>query len=248
MKLKTQLLAIILSMTATAFAQEYNPLRIGHRGAMGHITENTVESIKKAVEMNCDVIEIDVFTVKDGALMVHHDDKLERLTNGKGKIEDYTKAELKKLLVAEKYTIPTLEEIIEAIDRKAVLNIELKGAKTAEPTAKVIEAYKKKGWTDANFIISSFKWDELEIMRKNNSNIDIAVLIGSEPADAIEFAHKVKAVAINPYFKKLNEENVAKIKQANLKIYPYTVNEPKDIERVKELKVDGIITNFPERI
>lgn len=248
MKFQKRLLILCLAMSSITFAQDNNVLRIGHRGAMGHITENTVESIKKAVEMKCDVIEIDVFTVKDGALMVFHDDNLERKTNGKGKIEDYTKAELKKLLVDEKYLIPTLEEIIEAIDKKAVLNIELKGTKTAEPTAKVIEAFKKKGWTDANFIISSFRWDELELMRKANKTIDIAVLTEKEPADAIEFAHKVKAVAINPYFKKLNTENVSKIKQANLKIYPWTVNEPSDIKALKELKVDGIITNFPERI
>lgn len=248
MKFQKRLLILCLAMSSLTFAQDNKVLRIGHRGAMGHVSENTVESIKKAVELQCDVIEIDVFVVKDGALMVFHDDQLERKTNGTGNIESYTKAELKKLLIDEKYQIPTLEEIIEAIDKKAVLNIELKGSNTAEPTAKVIEAFKKKGWTNANFIISSFKWDELELMRKANNSIDIAVLTEKEPADAIEFAHKVKAVAINPYFKKLNEQNVSKIKQANLKIYPWTVNDPKDIQHIKDLKVDGIITNFPERI
>lgn len=248
MKLQKRILFLFLTMGTLAFAQDNKTLRIGHRGAMGHITENTVESIKKAVDMQCDVIEIDVYKVKDGSLMVFHDDKLNRVSNGKGNIEDYTKAELKELLVGGKYQIPTLEEIIEAIDKKAVLNIELKGANTAEGTYEIIEQFKSKGWTNDNFIISSFRWDELEKMRGLDSNIDIAVLTEKEPADAISFAHDINAVAINPYFKKLNEKNTAKIKEANLKIYPWTVNDEKDIQRMKELKVDGIITNFPERI
>lgn len=249
MKLHTQFVLLIYTMiTSISLAQESKILRIGHRGAMGHVSENTVASIKKAVDMQCDVIEIDVFVVKDGALMVFHDDNLERKTNGKGKIETYTKAELKKLLVDDQYEIPTLEEIIKTIDKKAVLNIELKGANTAEPTYKVIQAFKKKGWTNVDFIISSFRWDELEIMRKLDSQIDIAVLTEKEPTGAIEFAKQIKAVAINPYFKWLNAENVSKIKEANLKIYPWTVNENEDIKQLKELEVDGIITNFPERI
>lgn len=235
-------------MSSIAFAQSNTPIKIGHRGAMGHIAENTVESVQKALDMGCDAIEIDIYRVKDGSLMVFHDETLERTSNGKGKIENYTKEELKQLFVDGQYQIPTLEEVINTINKQVVLNIELKGANTAEATAKVIETFKAKGWTDSNFIISSFKWNELEIMRQNNSNIDIAVLTSKDPADAIDFAHKVKAVAINPHFKKLNKENVSKIKQANLKIYPWTVNEIEDIQRMKSLQVDGIITNFLERL
>ncbi|EHO06055.1 glycerophosphodiester phosphodiesterase [Myroides odoratimimus] len=248
MRFQKRLLVLCLAMSSFAFAQDNKVLRIAHRGAMGHVTENTVESVLKAVEMKSDAIEIDVFKVKDGALMVHHDDTLERLTNGKGNIEQYTQAELQALLVDGKYKMPTLEDIITAINRKAVLNIELKGANTAEGTYAIIQQFKQKGWTNADFIISSFKWDELEKIAALDPNLDIAVLTSKEPADAIEFAHKIKAVAINPYFKTLNEKNVSKIKQAKLKIYPYTANEEKDIQRLKDLKVDGIITNFPERI
>ncbi len=235
-------------MSATTFAQEHKTLRIGHRGAMGHVTENTVESIQKAIELNCDVIEIDVFKIKSGELVVFHDDQLDRLTDAKGNIEDFTFTELQKVKVNETYHIPTLEQIIETINRKAVLNIELKGSNTAEDTNRIIQLFASKGWSNANFIISSFKWEELEKMRSLNNTIDIAVLTEDEPADAIAFAKQINAVAINPYYKDLNTVNTAKIKKANLKIYPWTVNKIEDIEKMKELKVDGIITNFPERI
>lgn len=235
-------------MSSISFAQEYNPLKIAHRGAMGHVTENTIESVQKALEMGCDAIEIDVYKVKDGSLMVFHDEKLNRVSNGTGNIEDYTKEELKKLLVTGNYRIPTLEEVISTIDKKVILNIELKGSNTAEGTIEIIKDFKRKGWTNSNFIISSFKWEELEKIYELDPTLDIAVLTDKEPADAIEFAHKVKAVAINPHFKKLNKTNVSKIKEANLKIYPWTVNEIKDINRMKELKVDGIITNYLERL
>lgn len=248
MRIQKRLLILCLAMSSIAFAQDTKVLRIGHRGAMGHLTENTVESIKKAVEMNCDVIEIDVFKVKDGAMMVFHDDTLNRMTNGTGNIENYTKAELQSLLVDGKYKMPTLEDIITAIDKKAVLNIELKGKNTAEGSYKIIQEFKKKGWTNANFIISSFRWDELEKMHELDPKLDLAVLTSDKIDEAITLAHQIKAVAINPYFKALNTESVDKIKQAKLKIYPYTVNELKDIETLKTLKVDGIITNFPERI
>lgn len=235
-------------MSSTSFAQEHNILRIGHRGAMGHITENTVESIQKAIDLNCDVIEIDVFKIKSGELMVFHDDQLDRLTNVTGNIEDYTYNELQKVKVNGVYQIPTLEKIIEVINRKAVLNIELKGNNTAEETHQLIQLFINKGWTNTDFIISSFKWNELEKMRSLNNSIDIAVLTEEEPADAIAFAKQINAVAINPYHKDLNALNASKIREANLKIYPWTVNDQEDINRMKELKVDGIITNYPERI
>lgn len=91
MKLRTPLLSILCTViTSTSIAQEAKILRIGHRGAMGHITENTVESVVKAIDLRCDMIEIDVFKVKSGELVVFHDDTLDRITNAKGPIESYT--------------------------------------------------------------------------------------------------------------------------------------------------------------
>ncbi|MBB1151202.1 MULTISPECIES: glycerophosphodiester phosphodiesterase family protein [unclassified Myroides] len=249
MKLNAPFLSILCTIiTSTAIAQESKTLRIGHRGAMGHITENTVESVNKAIDLQCDMIEIDVYKIKSGELVVFHDETLDRVSNAKGRIESYTLEELEYVVVGGKYKIPTLEEVIDAIGRKSVLNIELKGSNTAVDTHRIIHNFMERGWSYDDFILSSFKWEELKIAHDLDPLLPLAVLTEKKPEDAIEFALSIQAKAINPYHKMLNTENTALIKKEKLKIYPWTVNDTKDIERMKKLKVDGIITNFPERI
>jgi len=177
MKLKMPLLSLLCTViTSTTIAQESKTLRIGHRGAMGHITENTVESIVKAIDLHCDMIEIDVFKVKSGELVVFHDDTLDRITNAKGDIESYTLEELEDVLVGGKYKIPTLGEVIEVIGKKAVLNIELKGSNTAVDTHRLIRTFLQRGWTYDDFILSSFKWEELKIAHDLDAELPLAVL------------------------------------------------------------------------
>ena len=210
----------------------------GHRGAMGHATENTLASIEKGIELKADMLEIDIYKIRTGEIMVFHDDDLDRITNAKGKIETYTFDELRKVLVAGKHQIPTLQEVIETIDKKVVLNIELKGINTATDTYKIIEEYKKKGWRNKDFFISSFRIGELQKMRSLNTKIAIGLLTYKEPIESIIKTGKdLDVQAINPYYKTLTAENVAVMKANNFKIYPWTVNEPVDIKNLKDLKV-----------
>ena len=225
------------------------PLVIGHRGAMGHETENTLASIEKAMELGVDMIEIDVFKIKSGEIVVFHDETVDRLTNGPGKIEDYNIINLKKLIVDGGHQIPTLQDVLKLIDNKVVLNIELKGADTADKVNFIMNYYiKDRNWTAENFLISSFNWKELREMRKFNPDVAIAILTEENPVDAISIAKELNAVAINPYFKNLDVEVADEIQNAGFKIYTWTVNEPEDIRAMKRLGVDGIITNFPERV
>ncbi|MEP2237996.1 MAG: glycerophosphodiester phosphodiesterase family protein [Maribacter sp.] len=225
------------------------PLVIGHRGAMGHETENTLPSIQKAMDLGVDMIEIDVFKIKSGEIVVFHDDKLDRLTNAPGNIEDYYIVDLMKVIVEGGHKIPMLQDVLKLIDNKVALNIELKGAGTADKVNHIMEYYiETKNWSPDNFIISSFNWDELREMRKHNPNVAIAVLTEEDPVDAIPVAKELNAVAINPYFKNLDLEKANIIRDAGFKIYTWTVNEPADIEAMKRISVDGIITNFPERV
>ena len=85
-------------------------------------------------------------------------------------------------------------------------------------------------------------------MRKFNKDVKIAILTEEDPLQAIEVAKELNAVAINPNFKTLTTENTAKIHDEDLKIYTWTVNEPEDIQKMKDFGVDGIITNYPERV
>jgi glycerophosphoryl diester phosphodiesterase len=227
---------------------EKKPLNIGHRGAMGHETENTIASIKKALELNVDMIEIDVFLIKSGELVVFHDEILDSLTDTSGKIEEFTWEELQKVVVKGNHQIPTLDEVIETTDRLVILNIELKGKNTAEPTFQLLQKYFQKGWKKDDFVISSFLWDELEAFRKLDKQIPVAILTEENPLEAIAIGKKLKAVAINPWWKTLTAENSQQIHDEGFLIYTYTVNEPADIKFVTELGVDGIFCNFPERL
>lgn len=224
------------------------PLVIGHRGAMGHETENTLVSVQKAIDLGVDMMEIDVFKIKSGEIVVFHDDEVDRLTDGTGKIEDYSWENLQKLNLEGGHKIPKLSEVLDIIESKVALNIELKGVNTSADTDRIMKEYVNgKGWKLNDFIISSFDWDELRAMRALNSEVRIAILAGKDPMDAIAVAQELKAEAINPHFEVLTRENVLAMKEAGFKIYTWTVNDPQDILIVKRHGVDGIITNFPER-
>ena len=102
----------------------------------------------------------------------------------------------------------------------------------------------------SKFIISSFRWDELKKIRSINKDVPIAVLVDSlyKIDDAIKLAKQINAVALNPNNKFITKEIVNKIQSNNIKVYPYTINNPKNIKRMRSMGVDAIITDYPERI
>ena len=241
-------LTAIIGLTSCEMKNS-KPLVIGHRGAMGHETENTLASIQKAMDLGVDMIEIDVFKIKSGEIVVFHDDTVDRIANGSGQIEEFNITDMRKLTLDGGHKIPMLQEVLRLIDNKVALNIELKGDGTADRVNFITSSYiQRQGWSPENFIISSFKWNELEDMRGYNDSIQIAVLTSDDPLKAIEKAKELKATAINPHFETLTQENVNQMHEEGLKVYTWTVNEPADIEKMKSFGVDGIITNYPERV
>ena len=224
---------------------------VGHRGAMGHALENTIESVKKAIELNVDGIEIDVFKSKTGELVVYHDPFLSRLSNSNAFIEQISLDSIKKIELIGGYFIPTLKEIVDIIPEKIFLNIELKGEDTAFQTNKIIINYLNTyNFPVSKFIISSFRWDELKKIRSFNKDIPIAILVDSlyKIDDAIKLAKQINAVALNPNNEFITKEIVNKIQSKNIKVYPYTINTPRNIRRMRSMGVDAIITDYPERI
>ncbi|MGB5482398.1 MAG: glycerophosphodiester phosphodiesterase family protein [Eudoraea sp.] len=224
-------------------------ITIGHRGAMGHETENTLASIQKALDLNVDMIEIDVFKIASGEIVVFHDEKIDRLTNGSGDIESLDLEALKNLTVEGDHKIPLLSEVLDVINHKVPLNIELKGPGTSEGVMHLIKTYmENEGWTLDDFLISSFNWEELKNMRRINKDIKIAILTEDDPLDAILIANDLNAVAINPNYLSLTKENVLEIKSQGFKVFTWTVNDTKQISKLRELGVDGVFTNYPERV
>ncbi len=228
-----------------------NVLRIGHRGSKGYVAENTLESINHAILLGVDGIEIDIFKCLSGELVLSHENDLKRLTGKSGQLEKLTLGELKKFLVVGKYKIPTLTDVLKTIETPLFVNIELKGLNTAQATSKIITNLSKStSWRLENFIISSFNWNELEQFRSIDKNTPVGVLVSNSMSinEAIEFGKKINAQAIHPNFKLLNEKTVKKIKNNGFKIYTWTVNSKDDINYMKKFKVDGIISDFPDKI
>ena len=244
-----QFFLIFIFLFVISCIDESFPLVIGHRGAMGYVAENTIPSIEKAIELGVDGIEIDIFKCASGELVVFHDVMLDKLTDLTGKIEEKSLDSLKKAKVLGAYQIPTLNEVMNLIDGRLILNIELKGSETAIPTNDLLRDYfKKSSWNPSKIIISSFKWDELNLFYNLNKEVPIAVLTDGDPLAALPFAKKVKAYAINPKYSLLTKTNSKIIKDEGIKLFPWTVNELDDIKFMISLGVDGIITNFPDRV
>ncbi|KAB1067929.1 glycerophosphodiester phosphodiesterase [Tamlana haliotis] len=223
-------------------------LKIGHRGAKGHLAENTLESIKKALDLKVDGIEIDVHRCASGELVVFHDFTLNRVTDGLGEVSKQTLNNLKKVKVKGRYQIATLSQVLALVDNKCLLNIELKGQDTAKEACRLITFFvEKKGWDYSNIIVSSFQFDLLEEAYKINKDIPLGVLTNTNLEEAVTFAKSINAVSIHPNYTMLTPEIVEELKE-NFKVITYTVNNLKPIERMIEYGVTGIISDYPDRI
>jgi glycerophosphoryl diester phosphodiesterase len=218
-------------------------LKIGHRGAKGHEPENTLISFQKAIDLKVDGIELDVYLSLDRAIMVIHDETLDRTTNGKGFVKNFTASQLKEL------GIPTLIEVLDLVNQKCFVNIELKGIGTAKPVAGLIQNYiSNKNWNYSDFLVSSFDWKMLEEVQLLNPKIRIGVLTEESVSAALAFAKKLKAYSIHPDYQLLTKENVALMQENGFEVYPWTVNSAEDIQKIKSFNVNGIISDFPDRI
>ena len=224
-------------------------LNIGHRGAKGYEPENTLLSFQKAIDIGVDGIELDVHLSSDGAIMVIHDETLDRTTNGKGFVNELSLQELKTFQIEIENTIPTLIEVFDLVNKHCFINIELKGKGTSKPVINLIEHYiEEKNWNYGHFIISSFNWSALQEVRKWNAKIPIGVLTHTDLDLAIAFAKFIKAETIHPYFHLLTKENTIKMQNEGFKVFAWTVNETEDIQKIKSFHVNGIISDFPDRI
>lgn len=224
-------------------------LKIGHRGAKGFIAENTLESFQKALDLGVDAVELDVHVCASGELVVFHDFTVDRMTNGSGEVHKLTLSELKSLKVSNRFQISTLAEVFDLIDRKCWINVELKGHETAQPAVEVIEKYiNEKGWRYDDFIVSSFQKEELERVKALNPKINLGILTQASVEQALEWAEQLSAKAIHPHFSLLTEENCNEAKEKGYKIFTWTVNHEEDIYRLKQYKINGIISDFPDRL
>lgn len=224
-------------------------VKIGHRGVRGYAPENTLCSFKKALDFDIDMVELDVAVCRTGEVMTMHDYRIDSTTNGKGYIQEKTFQELRLLDAGGGEKIPTLQEVLDVIDKKIQVNIELKGEGAAKPVYDIIDTYiTKKGWQKDDFLISSFNHYELLAFNTLAPGIKIGAIIAGIPIGYAECAKKVNAYSLHPSKEFINQALVDDAHRREMKVFVYTVNEPDDIERVKSLGVDGIFSDYPDRL
>jgi glycerophosphoryl diester phosphodiesterase len=221
-------------------------LCIGHRGACGHEPENTLRSIRRALELGAHGVEIDVRLVH-GELLIMHDAKLDRTTNGRGYLVRKSLAALRALDAGGGERIPTLRELFETVNRRAFINVELKGRRTAGPVCALIREYvHEHGWQYEDFLVSSFNRAELRAV--SDSKIPIGLLLTRPTRLYSLSARRVRACAVHPAVRFVTARFVADAHQRGLRVFPYTTNSAAEIARLRDLGVDGVFTDFPERV
>ncbi len=234
------------------------PLIIAHRGYRAKYPENTLAAFEGAIKTGVDMIELDVLLTKDRKAVVIHDETLDRTTNGQGLVSDFALSELKALDAGSWFDarfkgerLPTLEEVLEMVDKRVSINVEIKrSAYEAHHPADAIEKQIVDLVTrkDAlgHVLISSFEWRVLEHLAAMKQAPAIAVLSGGrEEGDPLEACRKLGAFSWNPRSRLLRKEHVRKMHEAGILVFPWNANTTKDIARMLEMGADGVIVDDP---
>ncbi|WP_342560984.1 glycerophosphodiester phosphodiesterase [Paenibacillus sp. FSL R7-0345] len=242
-------------------------ITIAHRGASGYAPENTIPAIELAIEMQADYIELDIHLTKDKIPVVIHDETVNRTTGSKGYVKNMTLEQIKQLdagtwfneaypmFAREQYaglTIPTLDEVFETFGDKTRYMIEIKepGANSQIESLlnEAVQKYKLKNAVS----VHSFSSTSLRRLHAINPEIPLYQLVWNDytatkvPASYLENV-KTYAVGISPNFQGIGPAYVAQVKNAGLKVMPYTVNYQVNMDKAYLWGVDGVYTNYPDR-
>ncbi|MEX2054162.1 MAG: glycerophosphodiester phosphodiesterase family protein [Candidatus Colwellbacteria bacterium] len=224
-------------------------IKAAHRGASGDYPENTLLAFEEAIKQGASLVELDIRLCKTGELVVIHDATVDRMTNGRGIVADLTLQELRELEIGQGQRICTLEETLDAIDKRVSINIEMKGKGTARPLADTLVEYiDKKNWSRDLFIITSFDRKEFHEFSKINPGTHLSILAGKNPLDILLRANRYKAYSVHlakPYVRRWI---VRLFQKRGFKVFTYTLNSIWDIGRAKQIGVDGIFSDYPERL
>ena len=221
-----------------------NPLRIGHRGAAGHAPENTLASFEQAIKLGVDLVEFDVRRSSDGALVLVHDDTVDRTTNGQGSVESLLLNVLRELDAGRGERIPLLAEALVCLNGRAGAMIELKVTGIAAEVCAVVKAAHFQG----PVIYASFFHGDLLRARNLHADACALALLEDAPVAPTAFAIDAHATHAGLALDSVTPAIVQALQGQDIKVFVFTVDEPDDIDRMKRLGVDGIISNFPERI
>ena len=225
-----------------------------HRGFSKVAPENTMPAFQAAMDCGADYIELDLQLTSDGQLVVIHDDKLDRTTNGKGLVERYTYEQLKTLSAGSWFSndgefddveIPLFSEVLELTGKDIMLNIEIKKSgdpkKTAEKAVELIEEY---GIVNSCYV-TSFSYPALKKVKQLNPKIKTAFIANLATATSYAQLPYIDAVSMNYLF--VNQSVVNSAHHHGKRIFVWTVDRQSEMQKMMALGVDNIITDRPDK-
>ncbi len=222
---------------------------IAHRGASGHAPENTLTAFKAAVEMKVDAVECDVQICRSGEVVVFHDQRLKRITGERGKIKRKRLACLRRLDAGNGEHIPTLKEVLDLLDARLVINVELKSKRCAVSTAQVIRNSIRTGfWKPDDFFVSSMRYREIRRFHEIYPEIPTALLYNKKPRRLRKRIKVLGAFAVHLNANRIRSTWIQKIHNYNLKVYVWTVDDPEIANTLKSEGADGFFSNYPDRL
>ena len=226
------------------------PLVIAHRGASGHLPENTLPAFALAVEQRADMIETDLHRTRDGTVVITHDEDLAGL-GGRGEIAEATLAEVRGLDAGGGECVPTLDEILDGFGARIAFNLELKRGTAGAYEgleATTLAAVRGRGLL-AGTLFSAFYDPVLAQLRALEPAARIGLLVSRRfPHDAVARARALGAEALHPEAPLVDAEWVEEAHAAGLAVYAFTVDDPAEMRRLLALGVDGLFTNYPDRL
>ncbi|WP_432468214.1 glycerophosphodiester phosphodiesterase family protein [Agarivorans sp. Z349TD_8] len=228
----------------------------GHRGAKGSTPENTLAGLDRAAELGLAWVEFDCFLTKDHQPVVFHDEHLERCSNGRGKVADYSLAQLQQLDAGSWFDprfagehIPSLRQYLLHAKRLGLkLNLELKYHQ--QPRQQLVEAVLSEiehcDFPLSDLLISSFDHQLMLFIHHHAPEVDLAQLYEDIPENWQLQLQDMNAVACHCDYRRLTPELAKQIKLAGYRLSTYTVNEPTEITALLPW-LDMLISDFPER-
>lgn len=227
-------------------------LSVAHRGGpqfiQSSLPENSLAAIARALQLGVYAVEIDIFQV-EGELLVTHDRRLGRVVSGEGIITEQPLAYLREQRLANGEPIPTLQQVLELVGDKALLNIELKGANSVPTLQRVLDEYvSSQQGSYEQYIISSFDHQQLFQSMQLLPQIKRAVLIEGIPLDYAACSVPLNAYSFNTHLSFITPELIQDAQGRGLKNWVYTVNHEDDWRAMMTLGVDAVFTDKPDAL
>lgn len=219
-------------------------LRIGHRGACGHTPENTLASIERAIALRCAFTEVDIRRTSDGELVLLHDERVERTTNGRGRVSELTLSDIRKLDAGGGQSPPTLDDVLKAASGRIGLILELKTGGLAYDACAIVRA---RGF-NRPVIYTSFLQEELHHVRRADPDAQTMILFTRLPSNPCAAAARLHATHVGLRFNTVTKPLVTALHNERLIVFAYTANQPAEISKMNVLGVDGVISDFPDLV